>query len=76
MRMVINFFKGKSLRKLITHTNLVLILKKDIVQIFLNFRTITLGNVVNKILTRIIHDGLERFLQEFSLPTNQELSSG
>lgn len=58
---VIAFFQEKSLPKSITHTNLVLIPKKARVTSFSEFRPISLSNFINKIISRILHDGLERF---------------
>lgn len=60
--MVREFFAGNTLPKSITHTNLVLIPKKDNVQSFLDMRPISLSNFVNKILSRIIHNRLENIL--------------
>lgn len=61
-RMVHAFFAGTSLPKSVTHTNLILILKKDNVQSFSDMRPISLSNFVNKILSRILHHRHEDFL--------------
>lgn len=56
------FFEGHSLPKSITHTNLVLIPKKDIIQSFSDLRPISLSNFLNKIISRLVHDIIERYL--------------
>lgn len=62
LTMVHDFFQGNSLPKSITHTNLVLLPKKENLQSFSDLRPINLSNFINKILSRIIHDRLEAFL--------------
>ncbi|XP_075087611.1 uncharacterized protein LOC142169621 [Nicotiana tabacum] len=42
------FYGGASLPKLVTHTNLVLLLKKPQVQTFSDIRLISLSNIINK----------------------------
>lgn len=56
------FFTRNFLSKSITHTNLILIPKKNNVKTFSDMRPITLSNFINKILYRIIHDRLEALL--------------
>ncbi|XP_060182221.1 uncharacterized protein LOC132611876 [Lycium barbarum] len=56
------FFDGQTLLKSVTHTNLVLIPKKEIINSFSELRSISLSNFINKIITRIIHDRLESIL--------------
>lgn len=67
-RLVVSFFARNSLSKSITHSNLVLILKKDNVQSFSDLRPISLSNFVNKILSRIVHHRLKRILSRFISP--------
>lgn len=62
VKVVIAFFDGSSLPKSITHTNMVLLPKKDLIQSFPDLRPISLSNFLNKIISRIIHDRLEGFL--------------
>lgn len=45
------FCEGNSLSKSITHTNLVLIPKKEIVESFLDPRPISLSNFINKVIS-------------------------
>lgn len=54
-----DFVTANTFPKSITHINLILISKKDIVQFFSNLRSICLSNFVNKILLRILYDRLE-----------------
>ncbi|KAG5598680.1 hypothetical protein H5410_030050 [Solanum commersonii] len=53
--MVKAFFCGSELPKFITHTNLVLIPTKDIVNSYTDMKPLSLSNFVNKILSRINH---------------------
>ncbi|XP_055814114.1 uncharacterized protein LOC129883482 [Solanum dulcamara] len=57
--MIKSFFCGAELSKFVTHTNLVLLPKKLVVNTFLDMRTISLSNFVNKIFSRIIHERIE-----------------
>lgn len=59
------FFQDITLPKLITHTNVILIPKKEKVVSFLDFRLISLSNFVNKVISRLIHDRLETYLPIF-----------
>lgn len=70
VKMVHDIFVGYSLSKSITHTNLVLISKKLNVQSFLDMRLISLSNFIYKILSKIIHDRLEKLLPKL-ISTNQ-----
>lgn len=56
------FCEGKTLPKSITHTNLILIPKKENIQTFADMRPISLSNFLNKVITRVIHDRLETIL--------------
>lgn len=56
------FFQGQTLPKSITHTNLVLIPKKQVIHSFLDLRPISLSNFLNKIISRILHDRLDKIL--------------
>lgn len=62
VKVVQAFFDGRILPKSITQTNLVLLPKKEKVLTFSNLRPISLSNFLNKIISRIIHDGLEEVL--------------
>ncbi|XP_060202298.1 uncharacterized protein LOC132630740 [Lycium barbarum] len=56
------FFDGQTLPKSVTHTNLVLLPKKEIINNFSDLRPIGLSNFINKIITRVIHESLESIL--------------
>ncbi|XP_019225001.1 PREDICTED: uncharacterized protein LOC109206620 [Nicotiana attenuata] len=60
--MVMHFYGGATLPKSITHTNLVLLPKKLRVETFSDLRPISLSNFTNKVLSRVLHDRLEKFL--------------
>lgn len=62
--------------KSITHTNLVLISKKDIINTFSDLRPISLSNFVNKILLRIIHDRMEKVLLRIISPNQSGVVRG
>ncbi|XP_059310982.1 uncharacterized protein LOC132062424 [Lycium ferocissimum] len=60
--MVKAFFVGKELPRFITHTNLILIPKKEQVQSFSELRPISLSNFTNKIISRVLHERLVKLL--------------
>lgn len=60
--MVRAFLCGHELTKLITHTNLVLIPKKEVVKGFSDLRPISLSSFANNIISRVVHGRLERVL--------------
>lgn len=62
LNIVKDFFKGNTLPKSITHTNLVLLSKKNVIQTFSDMRPISLSNFINKIIFRVVHDRLEKLL--------------
>lgn len=53
------FFKGSTLPRSMTHTNLVLLPKKYVIQIFLELRPISLSNFLDKVISTLLHDRLE-----------------
>lgn len=55
--MVLAFFSGKQLLKCVTHTNLVLLPKKEVTT-FSDMRPRSLSNFINKICSRVIHERL------------------
>lgn len=57
--MASTFYEGHSLPKSITHSNLVLISKKEKVTRFSKMRPISLNNFLNKVISRIIHDRMD-----------------
>lgn len=57
-RMVDSLFVGNTLPKFITHTNLVLLPRKNDIHSFLDLQPISLSNFVNKVISRVIHDML------------------
>ncbi|XP_060190555.1 uncharacterized protein LOC132619775 [Lycium barbarum] len=62
INMVRALFVGYELPKFITHTNLVLLPKNDIVETFFDLRLISLSNFSNKIISRVLHERLVQFL--------------
>ncbi|XP_060195246.1 uncharacterized protein LOC132624493 [Lycium barbarum] len=56
------FFYGHTLPKSITHTNLILLPKKNEVITFSDMRPISLSNFINKVLSRVVHDRLDKVL--------------
>lgn len=54
--MVRAFFNEADLPRYITHTNLVLIPKKSIVNTFSDLRPISVSNFGHKIFSRIVHE--------------------
>ncbi|XP_060190654.1 uncharacterized protein LOC132619919 [Lycium barbarum] len=56
------FFNGQTLPKSITHTNLVLLPKKNNIEKFADMRPISLSNFINKVISRVVQDKLEGIL--------------
>ncbi|XP_060170505.1 uncharacterized protein LOC132601442 [Lycium barbarum] len=56
------YFEGHTLPKSITHTNLVLLPKKNKVVTFSDMRLISLSNFINKIISRVLHDKIDHIL--------------
>ncbi|XP_059310107.1 uncharacterized protein LOC132061280 [Lycium ferocissimum] len=56
------FFEGHTLPKSITHTNLVLLPKKNVVESFSDMRPISLSNFINKVISRVVYGRLDRLL--------------
>ncbi|XP_060170531.1 uncharacterized protein LOC132601468 [Lycium barbarum] len=54
--MVRDFFCGQELPRFITHTNLVLIPKKEVINTFTDMRSISLSTFANKIISRVLHE--------------------
>lgn len=58
VKAVVIFFGGQILPKFVTHTNLILLSKKDQPNIFTNVRPISLSNLINKVIFRVLHERL------------------
>lgn len=58
VKMVVAFFCGRELPRYVTHTNLVLIPKKEQVSSFTDLRPIGLRTFINKVISKVIHGRL------------------
>lgn len=67
------FYGGAALPKSITHTNLVLLPTKPQVQTFSDLRPISLRNFVNKVISRVLHDRLEKIFPSLIYPNQSAL---
>lgn len=56
------YFGGYTLPKFVTHTNLVLLPKKDQVNSFSDVRPISLSSFINKVISRVLHGRLVKVL--------------
>lgn len=65
--MVGSFFCGAELPRFITHTSMVMLLKKTIVNTFLDIWPISVSNFVNKIYSKIIHERIKRLFSHVIL---------
>ncbi|XP_059288608.1 uncharacterized protein LOC132041955 [Lycium ferocissimum] len=63
-KMVIAFFEGHTLPKSITHTNMILLPKKEMVNTYSDLSPIRMSNFINKVMSRIIHDRFEDVLPQ------------
>ena len=66
----------KSLSKSITHTNLILLPKKDHSNIFVDLRPISLSNFINKIIYRVLPDRVEGLLPKLILSNQSGFVKG
>ncbi|XP_060177788.1 uncharacterized protein LOC132607726 [Lycium barbarum] len=74
---VINsFYEGQTLPKAVTHTNLVLLPKKEIIKTFSDLRLISLSNFINKVFSRLLHDKLEVILPSLISPNQSGFVKG
>ncbi|XP_060210576.1 uncharacterized protein LOC132637514 [Lycium barbarum] len=70
------FFEGQTLPKSITHTNLVLLPKKNVVEAFSDMRPISLSNFINKVISRVVHDKLDKLLTKVISPNQSGFVKG
>lgn len=61
-------FQGHTLPRSITHTNLVLLPKKENSETFADLRPISLSIFINKVISRVIHGRLESLLPQVISP--------
>lgn len=71
-----SFFQEMTLSKYVTHTILILIPKKDKMTSFSELKIINLSNIINKVISRILHDGLESYLLIFIFANRSGLVKG
>ncbi|XP_060210656.1 uncharacterized protein LOC132637608 [Lycium barbarum] len=71
-----DFFEGQTLPKSITHTNLVLLPKKNVVEAFSDMRPISLSNFINKVISRVVHDKLDKLLTRVISPNQSGFVKG
>lgn len=74
--MVKIFFCGHMLPRFITHTNLVLIPKKESMTAFSDMRLISLNNFINKIISRLIHERISRVIPKLISPDQMGFVKG
>ncbi|WMV41297.1 hypothetical protein MTR67_034682 [Solanum verrucosum] len=75
-KMVRAFFCGQELTKYITHTNLVLLPKKEVIRNFSDLRPISLSSFMNKIFSRVVDERLTRVLPKIISPTQSGFVKG
>ncbi|XP_060200397.1 uncharacterized protein LOC132628650 [Lycium barbarum] len=56
------YWEGHALPKSITHTNLVLLPKKNAVETFSDMRPTSLRNFIKKVISLVIHDRMDKVL--------------
>ncbi|XP_059295557.1 uncharacterized protein LOC132048893 [Lycium ferocissimum] len=76
LNMVKAFHEGHTLPKSITHTNLVLLPKKQDVQTYADIRPMSLSNFINKVISRVVHGRLEGILPRFVSPNQSGFMKG
>ncbi|XP_060180862.1 uncharacterized protein LOC132610560 [Lycium barbarum] len=70
------FFDGQTLPKSFTHTNLVLLPKKNNIETFADMRPISLRNFINKVISRVVQDKLEGILPSLISPNQSGFVKG
>ncbi|XP_060211890.1 uncharacterized protein LOC132639465 [Lycium barbarum] len=70
------FFDGQTLTKSVTHTNLVLLPKKNNIETFADMRPISLSNFINKVISRVVQDKLEGILPSLISPNQSGFVKG
>lgn len=76
VKVVQAFFQGHTLPRTITHTNLVLLPKKENTDTFADLRPISLSNFINKVIFRVIHGRLEGLLSQIISPNQTGFVKG
>ncbi|XP_060194894.1 uncharacterized protein LOC132624080 [Lycium barbarum] len=75
-KIVKDFFEGHTLPKLVTHTNLVFLPKKTVVQAFADMRPISLSNIINKVISRVVHDIHDKLISRVISPNQSSFVKG
>ncbi|XP_060202576.1 uncharacterized protein LOC132630998 [Lycium barbarum] len=70
------FFDGQTLPKSVTHTNLVLLPKKNNIETFADMRPISLSNFINKVISRVVQDKLDGILPSLISPNQSGFFKG
>lgn len=70
------FFCGQCVPRYVTHTNLVLLPKKEEVKTFSDLRPISLNNFVNKVISRVLHKILLIILAKIISPNQAGFVKG
>ncbi|XP_060202575.1 uncharacterized protein LOC132630997 [Lycium barbarum] len=69
-------FDSQTLPKSVTHTNLVLLPKKNNIETFADMRPISLSNFINKVISRVVQDKLEGILPSLISPNQSGFVKG
>ncbi|XP_060182017.1 uncharacterized protein LOC132611631 [Lycium barbarum] len=70
------FFDGQTFPKSVTHTNLVLLPKKNNIETLADMRPISLRNFINKVISRVVQDKLEGILPSLISPNQSGFVKG
>ncbi|XP_060183338.1 uncharacterized protein LOC132613336 [Lycium barbarum] len=70
------FFDGQTLPMSVTHTNMVLLPKKNNIETFADMRPISLSNFINKVISRVVQDKLEGILPSLISPNQSGFVKG
>lgn len=71
-----SFFCGNELPRFVTHTNLVLIPKKELPNSFHDLRPISLSNYINKVVSRVLHERIVVVLPKIISPNQAGFIKG
>lgn len=74
--MVLSFFCGQMLSRFTIHTNLVLLLEKENVKVFVDLRPISVCIFINKIISNLLHERIGMIVQKLISPNQTGFVKG
>lgn len=76
LKVVQAFFKGGTLPKSVIHTNLVLLPKKAVIQLFSDLRPTSVNNFLKNVISSLLHERIESLLPKLISPNQTGFVKG